>query len=423
MTTVALIALALAAACGAEDAAGEPSVTAGSAATGGDSGASAAGGSGGEGAAASEPPAFVIGSRIWDDTTTTSYFNVVSSLAEGTSVDLDDALEIPGSAKLYAIANVGWFAVGGGEEPTISRYALGDDGQLEAQESLSLLSYGVQSLWDTLYVVSPTKMYYPDRDNRQLIVINPTEMAIEGVLELPETARQGFLSLYGYTPLMQDGKLLFTVGWFDWDETDSVLGETGLVVLDTETDTLERFDVDERCGGISTGVVTESGDAYFVSSALAGVAHRLGRGTTEPCALRINSGADAFDADYALKLAELTSSDVSGEPVPAGGNALFLRVFDESLATFTEDAALWELTGQAAWTWWRWDVESGDASLIEELAPSTSDVLWFQVDGRIYGTETTEDYSTTTLIDLTAEGGPKPALTAPGFVHGVARVR
>jgi len=366
---------------------------------------------------------YLVGTRIWDDATTTSYFNVVSSLEEGTSVDLAQAVEVAGAAKLYAIGDIGWLAIGGGEEPTITRYTLNDAGKLVRGATLSLLSLGVTSLWDTLYVVSETKMYYPDRANRQLIVINPTAMEVQGTVELPETAREGFLSLYGYTPLLRDGKLLFTVGWFDWFETDSVLGETGLVVVDTATDTVERFDVDDRCGGITTGVVTESGDAYFVSSALAAAAHRLGRFTPSPCALRVNAGEDAFDSGYVKELADVVTSEVAGEPVPAGSNALFLRVFDESEATFTETSATTELTGQAAWRWWRWDVESGEASPVEELAPSTSDVLWFQVDGRVYGTETTSTYSHTTLIELTAEGGPKAALTAPGFVHGVARIR
>jgi hypothetical protein len=378
---------------------------------------------GASGADGSESHRYLVGTRIWDDATTTSYFNVVPSLEEGTSVDLAQAVEVAGAAKLYAIGEIGWLAIGGGEEPTITRYTLNDAGKLVRGATLSLLSFGVTSLWDTLYVVSETKMYYPDRANRQLIVINPTTMEVQGTVELPETAREGFLSLYGYTPLVRDGKLLFTVGWFDWFETDSVLGETGLVVVDTATDTVERFEVDDRCGGITTGVVTESGDAYFVSSALAAAAHRLGRHPPAPCALRVNAREKAFDADYAKELAEVVSSEVVGEPVPAGGNALFLRVFDESEATLSETSATTELTGQAAWRWWRWDVESGEASLVEELAPSTSDVLWFQVDGRVYGTETTSTYSQTTLIELTAEGGPKEALTAPGFVHGVARIR
>src|SRR5215216_2719530 len=63
---------------------------------------------------------FVVGSRIWDDTSITSYFNVVASLDQATSVDLDEALEVAGAAKLYAVEGSGWFAVGGGEEPTIT---------------------------------------------------------------------------------------------------------------------------------------------------------------------------------------------------------------------------------------------------------------------------------------------------------------
>jgi hypothetical protein len=62
-------------------------------------------------------------------------------------------------------------------------------------------------------------------------------------------------------------------------------------------------------------------------------------------------------------------------------------------------------------------------SPVDALEPSTSDVLWFQVDGKVYGTETTADYSETTLIELTADGGPRRALTAPGLLHGVTRVR
>jgi hypothetical protein len=33
------------------------------------------------------------------------------------------------------------------------------------------------------------------------------------------------------------------------------------------------------------------------------------------------------------------------------------------------------------------------------------------------------DHATTTLVELTADGGPRPALVAPGFLHGVARIR
>jgi hypothetical protein len=370
-----------------------------------------------------EGPAFLVGTRVWDDTSTSSYFHVISSIDEGASIDKDQALEVPGAAKLYAIEGVGWFAVGGGEEPTITRYALGDDGVLKPHETISLQSYGIDSLWDTLYVVSPTKMYYPDRDGQRLIIINPSAMQITGEVDLGETGREGFLSLYSYAHLERGSDILFSVAWTDWNETDSILGETGLLVLDTETDTVSRFDVDARCGGITQPVETSSGDVYFVSSALAAAAHRLDRLPTPPCALRVRAGDDAFDADYLESLEEITGSALAGEPVPGGGSDIFLRAFDEDLGTVPDGALTWELTSQSAWRWLRWMPGSGDVAAVDALEPSTSDVLWFRVDGKVYGTESTADYSETTLIELTAEGGPRRALTAPGFLHGVARIR
>jgi hypothetical protein len=396
----------------------------GTSSTGGTDGGSSAGEAGHEAAAGSDgspDPVFLLGTRVWDDAAATSYFHLVDSLEAGTEVDVSKAVEVPGAAKLFAIADLGWFAFGDGETPKLARYTLGENGALVRGAELSLVNYGVASLWDTLYVVSATKLYYPDRENARLIIINPTEMRIEGEVELPETVRKGYVALYGYKPHFRNGELLFSVGWFDWDN-DRVLPETGLVVLDTATDSA-RFEVDDRCGGITTSVEIASGDVYFVSSALAGATHRIGRLGTEPCALRLRAGAREFDPDYLSRLEDVTGAQISGEPIPAGGNALFLRALDESLARIAPETASWDITGQSAWRWWRWDVVTDAAEELSELRPSTADVLWFQVGRRVFGTETKTDYSETTLIELTAEDGPRRALTAPGFLHGVAQIR
>jgi hypothetical protein len=368
-------------------------------------------------------PAFLLGTRVWDDSSTTSYFHVVSSLEEGTKVDLSRALEVPGAAKLYAIEGLGWFAIGGGESPTITRYTLTEDGSLLQGNSISLAGFGVQSLWDTIYVVSATKAYYPDRANARLIVWNPSDMTVTGSIDLPETLREGYLALYGYTSIVRGKQLLFSVGWFDWEQNDSILAETGLVAIDTETDSVAAFDTDTRCAGITQTVVTPTGDAYFVSSALAGAANRLGRLPTEPCALRITANSNIFDTNYLQQLGELTGGALAGEPIPSGGDAMFLRVFDESLAKVTDEALTYELTGQAAWRWAQWTPGTDKYSLVNTLQPSTADVAWFQVNGKTFGTETTSDYSETRLFELSAERGPLRALTAPGFLHGVAQIR
>jgi hypothetical protein len=394
------------------------------AASGGGAGAAGdgEGGIGGQGLKAS---AYVLGARVWDDTSTTSYFHVVPSIAQGTPVDVAEALEVPGSAKLFAAADIGWFGIGGGDEnPTITRYTLDDEGRLEADATtISLQEYGIQGLWETLYVVSDTKMYYPDRQGQRLIVIDPSRMQVVGEIDLGETGREGFLALYSYAHLKRDTNIVFSVAWIDWNETDSIVGATGLVVLDTETDEVVRFDVDDRCGGVTQPVEVSNGDAYFASSALAATAHRLGRLPTEPCSLRVRAGDDAFDPDYLDELAAVTGSALVGEPIPAGDDSVFLRAFDEDLGTVSDDALTWELTSQSVWRWLRWTPETNEVFPLDTLEPSTSDVLWFRVDGKVYGTETTSDYSKTTLIDLGAEGGPQKLITVPGFLHGVAKVR
>lgn len=367
-------------------------------------------------------PLYMAATRIWDDTSITSYFHLVPSLEADEKVDPKQALEVAGSAKLYADRKLGWFALGNGESPTITRYTLGKNDQLVAGDAMSLLDYGVQSLWDSLYVISKNKAYYPDSEGSQLIVWDPSEMRVIGNIPLPETMRDGYTSYYSISHIERGTKVVFSVGWFDWEESDSVRPETGLVVIDTEDDSVASFEVDDRCGGITQVMGLEGGDAYFVSSSLAASAFHLGRLATEPCVLRVRAGDTEFDQEYHLRLQDITGGALAGEPTPFGGDEVLLRVLDDQLAEIPEDAHTWDITGQAAWRWVRWNVETDELKELD-LAPSTSDVAWFRVREKVYATQTKTDYSETTLIELTAEGGPKVELTVPGFLHGLARLR
>ncbi|XXT18870.1 hypothetical protein WME94_52450 [Sorangium sp. So ce429] len=380
------------------------------------------GGGGGGGGDGDGGDAFVVATRVWDDTATNSYFHVLSSLEPGTAVDPSQALEVPGSARLFAFAGLGWFGIGEAQAPTISQYTL-DGSALVKGDAISFQPSGVQSLWPTNYVISPTKVYHPDRAGEQIVVWNPTTMEVQGKIPLPDTHREGYLALYGYGSVLRGKTLLVSVGWVDWSTTDTILPETGLVAIDTETDTVVRFDVDDRCGGITQPVETASGDAYFVSSALAGAAYHLERLETEPCALRILKDADAFDPDFALSLGELADGAIVGDPIPAGGDSLFIRVFDESLATIAADTKMSGVTGQPAWHWWRWDTATNEAAPVGELVPSPANVAFFEVDGRVFTIEEKNNSTESTLIELTAEGGPKLGLTTPGYLHGLAKVR
>lgn len=367
---------------------------------------------------------YVAATRVFspDGSQTTTYVQVLNSLDQGTQIETTKATEFGGPAELFSLETPRWVAVGSGESPEFSRYSL--NGQtIKKEETASVQTYGVQSFFSSkIYQVSPTKVYLPDPENAQLITFDPTTMKVLGSVKLPSTVRAGYTPVYSYDDVQRPGKLLFTVGWFDWTN-DKILPETGLVVLDTNTDTVVRTDVDTRCGGITQPVTLASGDTYLPSSALAAAGYQLNRLTTEPCALRIKAGADTLDATYHVKLRTLTGGAVAGEPVPAGGDELFIRVFDASLATVMPDTATYGLTGQPAWRWRRWNPVTNALVNVDSLEPSTADTYWFEVDGRVFNSQTKPDYSSTTLIELNAPGGPKPALSGPGLISGIARIQ
>jgi hypothetical protein len=372
--------------------------------------------------APAEGPVYMAATRVWDDVSTTSYFHLLDSIAADTPVDVNQALEVPGAAKLYAVDGIGWFAIGDGESPTITRYALDEEGRLAADASMSFLDYGVQYLWDHLYVVSPTKAYYPDSDLNQLVVWNPTDMTVTGSVPIPEAIRDGFVSYYGLTPLLRGTDLVFTVAWFDWNVNDEILGETGLVVLDTTTDTVTSFTTDDRCGGIVQGIELDSGETYFVSSALAAATHVYERIPTEPCALRIAAGETAFDS-YHLVLGDVTGGMPAGEPVPNGDGGFFLRVLDLDAAKVKKGGWSWSLTGQTVWQWWSFDPATQTATRDEAIEPATADAFWFEIDDGVYASQTNSEYTETKLVDVANADGPTDAITLPGFLQGIARIR
>jgi len=373
----------------------------------------------------SQPPAYLAATRVFtpDGTGSTTYMQVLGSIESGSRLELANATEFAGPAELFSIKEIGWFGVGDGNAPVLTRYSLSADGKLEADQKLNLASYGVQEFFaDKTYYVSPTKVYYPDPDGKQLLIINPTAMTVDGVIPLPQTGREGYTAVYAYAAVRRGDKLLFSVGWFDWTN-DKILPETGLVSLDVNSNALLGFSVDARCGGITQPATVSSGDVYFASSALAGALSKLGRLSTAPCALRIKAGEELFDPTYALALAELTGGAIAGEPVPVGGDEIFLRVLDDKRLTIKPESASWDLTGSPAWSWARWNVVTGQVTQLASLEPSTADVLWFESEGRVFAGQTTPDYASTTLIELTAAGGPKPALSSAGFFSGLAKIR
>lgn len=370
------------------------------------------------------PAQYAVATRVFstDSDAITTYVQVVGSLDQGTTLDTKKATEFGGPAELFSLAAPRWVAVGEGESAQLSSYSIAANQTIKKEQTISLQNQGLKSFFSNkLYQVSATKVYLPDPDNAQLIALDPTNMKVLGVVALPTTKREGFTPVYSYDSVQRSGKLLFAVAWFDWTN-DKIVPETGLVTLDTNTDQA-TIAVDTRCGGITNPIKLPSGDTYFPSSSLAAASFELKRLATEPCVLRIKAGADVFDPAYHVKLRELTGGAVAGEPAPTGAEEIFLRVLDTTKATIKPETASFELTGQSAWTWRRWNPTSNALTNVDALEPSTANAYWYEVEGRVFYAQPAADYSKTQVIELNAAGGPKNALSGPGLISGIGRVQ
>lgn len=74
-----------------------------------------------------------------------------------------------------------------------------------------------------------------------------------------------------------------------------------------------------------------------------------------------------------------------------------------------------------AWHWWRLNLDTKMAAPTT-LAPGSAGATEFVIDGAVYTSISKEDFSETTLVEMTAPGAPKIGLSVKGYVHAGIRL-
>ncbi|NVJ19677.1 MxcI [Myxococcus sp. AM011] len=365
---------------------------------------------------------YLVHSAVETNGSRMNYFSLVDSLSEARTLDYARSLELPGRPRLFAARGVGFFAIGSGESPTITRYEV-RDGTLVAGASLSFQNLGVSRLGaQAVHFVSATKAYYKDDAQGQIIVWNPTEMAIERTLSLPrEFIKQGYV-----TGLSQwasrEGEAFFSVGW-STSTYDSVLPGTVLVRIDTATDALSWTE-DARCRDLSK--TARQGDTlYFFSGVINGLGYAV-KGTAEAgqqdCFLRISPGRRAFDTDFVGSAAAALGPNKVGSiiAVTESGTA-WLQVADTTI-TPTAPGTTYSEWYSKGWSWWQVPFATlRDPSRVQ-AEPGAYSGFTLTTGSSFLVSQSAADYSTSTLMDLSS-GAPKPSVSFPGFVLDVAQIR
>lgn len=352
----------------------------------------------------------------------TNYFTVVASLGEERELDYKQSLEVPGRARLYAEPGIGHFAIGDGEDVSITRYELAEDGSFEPGDSISLQSFGVASMGaQAVLFTSPTKAYYKDDTQAQIIVWNPQEMLIEKSIDLPaELIREGRVtSLSSW--VHREGEAYIAVGWSTetYDQVDPGLA---LVRIDTETDEVAVSE-DSRCRGVYKTAKYED-TLYFFSGVINGFGYAVhgDDGGQQDCILRILPGEEEFDPDYLASVAHALSDEEIGTGIDVTSDGrVWYQVVDTSAVNTDPGATYgeWYATG---WTWEHFDLEtlSDRVTALDEAGAYAG--VAFVVGDDFFISQTAADYSETTLVNLSG-GEPAPGLSFPGFTLDVAQVR
>ncbi|AUX32747.1 MULTISPECIES: hypothetical protein [Sorangium] len=357
----------------------------------------------------------------------TSLLVLTPSLDDGQTIDYAQAVEIPDQAHLFGIEGGTSVYALLLQTPQLTRYDLDPSGRLEAAQELRFDRFGVAGGASTrsVHFVSERKAYLLDDTSLQAIAWDPEEMVIKKAIDLGGLKREGWIPYFDYLPKRRGNQLVVIALYYD-QNFSKILPETSAALIDVETDEV-TYVHDERCGGVSNSTIAPSGDLYLGSDPYNAAVNVIGghAASKTGCLIRMRAGEDTFDPDFFVNVSDLTGGFPGGGIVPGPGSTAYLRAYDESLFAVSPATDALSLYAAAAWRWWKIDLESitTAATVVEGVPPSSGVVKYLLADSHAFATDSSADYSNTTLQDMTAESDPVKGILVKGLVTGLVRAR
>jgi len=378
-------------------------------------------GDGGVGQVPEGDPVYALTTQVFGENDSQSYVLLTSTLDLETELSVDDALiEVPGRALAAGIDGAGALFIASDQAPTVTRYELTEAGGLDEGESVSFLTAGVTKFAEyssQFQFVSKEKAYWLDGSTAQIVVWDPTAMEVRGTIALTELAAQGQLLSFTTAPVWHGDTLYLFAAW---REGLIVAPRAAVVAVDTSTDTVTIVQ-DTRCGYVRDGILADDGFMYMASEAFGAAANWLDPSNPAPCLLRFDIGAQAFDADYQVELSTLVGGAAAGSLVVGPDNRAFLRVLEgRSAPDGVSNPRV--LASAPAWRWASLMV--GEEPAVSGItAPlSSGSVLRFSLGTRVFAPLFVAATSTT-FLELTAEGPSESAINLPGLVFSAVKLR
>ena len=362
---------------------------------------------------------WIVGGWLFQDPAYFGYLAVVSDLSSDAEVDLQSVHEFPGD--IVYTAHEGVVYVGQEGLPTIERWGVGEDSELQKMGEINLQAFGVTTTLgggrNVIQILDDETAWYFDRENFQVIVFNPTTMrtngdtiSFDGMQEDKHDVGLGFVTRVG------DYLVMSAQYWELPDEYTASLTRAAFINVNDHSVTYAN---DTRCGGTGFQVTDAAGNLYLgphhgpAAYAAAGLEPNI-----SPCLLRIKAGETQFDANYHVDIA-----DESGGEVLAG----LLQGDDDHayVYRYVGDRITAENVGAArfAEAWDLYSIELGDEAAtftqVENYpaAPPLGSTFRLKVgtDETRYVIAASADYLSGKYYQLVEPSSAEERLSFPGF--------
>jgi hypothetical protein len=376
-------------------------------------------------------PSYVVSTRVSAaDGTWTGYLVPLSAL-DGT-FGLDRAIETTVGV-VYGLPERGFVYHASADDPTLTRWELQADGSLAKGPVLSFANLGLATadgaLSDSSSLYSSEKAYFATSgDAPEVVIWNPATMEITGTIPLDVQAQGALLPTL--TTFQREDRLFVTVFWEeDFSSGDwSRFGDRArLIEIDPRTDTVVAVSEDERCNVLDRVSRAPDGTAYFSPRGFwTPVRALLGEGRgVDPCAVRIVPPDSTFDEGYALDLTSLVGGRLAGDFNVIDETRALISVWHPDLVSApSADGSNWmDVAFEEGHLWWRWRIGAAQAEQIPDQPPGAYGGVVINAGGRKLVMSAAGDFSSSTLLELDANGRLRPVLTGPGYIWGVTRVR
>jgi hypothetical protein len=358
---------------------------------------------------------FVLCTIVTDDEGSTAYVSVLPSLdLGGASVSQERAREFPGDADLWVRG--GKIFVASGDEPTITRYAVDEQGDLIQEQTLSFAGQGVQSaaFWNNTFV-SDERAYMANGVS-EYVIWNPTSMLIEGTIELPALPdRDGLVATAGLADRANQvvgGKLYQPIYWTDSDSARRT-DDSRIAVIDVERGEFLEY-LSAPCPGLDYSTRAADGRLYF-SNWTGGVGTHYVLGTAPNCVAAL----DPIDGSVrrAFEFSEVTGGHEGAALAYVDGDRFSMSVFhEEKVADLAAAADPFEIIADRNWQLYSYEARSGNAAPVGGIDWNSGAVYYTRVGSRLLPLVPGENYASTDVYDLGDGTQATPLFATSGWV-------